>query len=206
MKELLMQRNEFDAAKKVLDNSGIVAFPTETVMGLGVFYDDYEAYQFLNSVKRRPEEKPYTLMVSSVSEISNYAYVDDRAKKVIDAFMPGEITILLKSKDNVPVYVTHNTGIIGVRVPNLPELLEFLSYIKKPLLVPSANRSGDAPLKSSEEVEKVFSKEEVGYIFKGKAIGGVPSTLVDLAGKEVKIYREGNIKLADIIKVIEEEK
>ena len=201
-----MQRNEFDAAKKVLDNSGIVAFPTETVMGLGVFYDDYEAYQFLNSVKRRPEEKPYTLMVSSVSEISNYAYVDDRAKKVIDAFMPGEITILLKSKDNVPVYVTHNTGIIGVRVPNLPELLEFLSYIKKPLLVPSANRSGDAPLKSSEEVEKVFSKEEVGYIFKGKAIGGVPSTLVDLAGKEVKIYREGNIKLADIIKVIEEEK
>ena len=206
MKELLMQRNEFDAAKKLLDNSGIVAFPTETVMGLGVFYDDYEAYQFLNSVKRRPEEKPYTLMVSSVSEISNYAYVDDRAKKVIDAFMPGEITILLKSKDNVPVYVTHNTGIIGVRVPNLPELLEFLSYIKKPLLVPSANRSGDAPLKSSEEVEKVFSKEEVGYIFKGKAIGGVPSTLVDLAGKEVKIYREGNIKLADIIKVIEEEK
>lgn len=201
-----MQRNEFDAAKKVLNNSGIVAFPTETVMGLGVFYDDYEAYQFLNSVKRRPEEKPYTLMVSGVSEISKYAYVDDRARKVIDAFMPGEITILLRSKDNVPGYVTHDTGIIGIRVPNLPELLEFLSFIKKPLLVPSANRSGDAPLKNSEEVEKVFSKEEVGYIFKGKAIGGVPSTLVDLTGKEVKIYREGNIKLSDIIKVIEEEK
>ena len=201
-----MQRNEFDAAKKVLDNSGIVAFPTETVMGLGVFYDDYEAYQFLNSVKRRPEEKPYTLMVSGVSEISKYAYVDDRARKVIDAFMPGEITILLRSKDNVPGYVTHDTGIIGIRVPNLPELLEFLSFIKKPLLVPSANRSGDAPLKNSEEVEKVFSKEEVGYIFKGKAIGGVPSTLVDLTDKEVKIYREGNIKLSDIIKVIEEEK
>ena len=206
MKELLMQRNEFDAAKKVLNNSGIVAFPTETVMGLGVFYDDYEAYQFLNSVKRRPEEKPYTLMVSGVSEISKYAYVDDRARKVIDAFMPGEITILLRSKDNVPGYVTHDTGIIGIRVPNLPELLEFLSFIKKPLLVPSANRSGDAPLKSSKEVEKVFSKEEVGYIFKGKAIGGVPSTLVDLTGKEVKIYREGNIKLADIIRAIEEEK
>lgn len=201
-----MLRNEFVAVKKVLDDSGIVAFPTETVMGLGVFYDDYKAYQFLNSVKRRPEEKPYTLMVSDVSEISKYAFVDERAKRIIDAFMPGEITILLKSKDNVPGYVTHNTGVIGIRVPNLPELLEFLSFIKKPLLVPSANRSGEAPLKSSDEVEKGFSKEEVGYVFKGKAIGGVPSTLVDLTGKEIKIYREGNIKLSDIIKVLKEEK
>ncbi len=205
MKELLMLLNDFETAKKVLDNSGIVAFPTETVMGLGVFYDDFKAYQFLNNVKRRPEEKPYTLMLSDAAEISKYAYVDDRAQKVIDAFVPGEITILLKSKENVPAYVTHNTGVIGVRVPNLPELLKFLSFIKKPLLVPSANRSGEVPAKSSEEVEKVFSKDEVGFVFKGNAIGGVPSTLVDLTGKEVKIYREGNIKLNDILNVLNKE-
>ena len=200
-----MLHKEYLEAKKVLDNSGVIAFPTETVMGLGVFYDNYKAYTFLNSVKRRPEEKPYTLMLSNPSEISKYAYIDERARKVIDAFMPGEITILLKSKDNVPGYVTHNTGVIGVRVPNLPELLDFLSFIEKPLLVPSANRSGEPPLKNSDEVEKEFSKDEVGFVFKGQATGGVPSTLVDLTGKEVKIYREGNIKLSDILNILNKE-
>ena len=197
-----MSTNEFELAKRALNNSQVIAFPTETVMGLGILFDDFNAYQLLNKIKRRPEDKPYTMMLSNKDDISNYAYVDERAKKVIDAFMPGEITVLLKSKENVPGYVTHSTGIIGVRVPNLPNLLDFLSYVGTPLLVPSANRSGEKPALNSEEVKKIFGNE-LGYVFEGSAKGGVPSTLVDLTGKEVKIYREGNIKLADIIKVIE---
>ena len=199
-----MLTKEFESAKKALDSSKVIAFPTETVMGLGVFFDDFDAYNLLNQIKRRPEDKPYTLMLSNRAEISNYAYIDDRAKKVIDAFMPGEITVLLKSKENIPNYVTHGTGVIGVRVPNLPILLDFLSFVKKPLLVPSANRSGEKPAMNSDEVKAVF-KDELGYIFEGSAKGGVPSTLVDLTGEEVKIYREGNIKLADILNVIKGE-
>lgn len=199
-----MLRKEFELAKKALDNSKVIAFPTETVMGLGVYFDKFDAYNLLNKIKCRPEDKPYTLMLSSASEISKYAFIDGRAKKVIDAFMPGEITVLLKSKECVPNYVTHNTGVIGVRVPNMLKLLEFLSYIKKPLLVPSANKSGEKPAMTSEEVKSIF-KNEVDYIFDGEAKGGVPSTLVDLTGKEVKIYREGSIKLEDILSVINKE-
>ena len=199
-----MLTNGFEAAKKALESSEVIAFPTETVMGLGVFFDDFEAYNLLNQIKRRPEEKPYTMMLSNKAEITKYAYVDERAKQVINAFMPGEITVLLKSKENVPDYVTHGTGVIGLRVPNLPELLDFLAFVGKPLLVPSANRSGDKPAMNSDEVKKIFGNE-LGYIFEGSAKGGVPSTLVDLTGEEVKIYREGNIKLADILKVIEGE-
>lgn len=199
-----MSHKEYLLAKNVLDNSRVIAFPTETVMGLGVYYNDFNAYQLLNKIKCRPEDKPYTMMLCSKDEIEKYAYVDERAKKVIDAFMPGEITVLLRSKDTVPGYVTHNSGVIGVRVPNLATLLDFLRFINTPLLVPSANKSGEKPAMNSDEVKRIFNNE-VGYVFEGEAKGGVPSTLVDLTQKEVKIYREGNISLSDILKVIEKE-
>ena len=199
-----MSHKEYLLAKYVLDNSHVIAFPTETVMGLGVYYNDFNAYQLLNKIKCRPEDKPYTMMLCSKDEIEKYAYVDERAKKVIDAFMPGEITVLLRSKDTVPGYVTHNSGVIGVRVPNLANLLDFLHFIDTPLLVPSANKSGEKPAMNSDEVKRIFNNE-VGYVFEGEAKGGVPSTLVDLTQKEVKIYREGNISLLDILKVIEKE-
>ena len=198
-----MKRNEFDLAKKELDNSKVIAFPTETVMGLGVYYDDYNAYNLLNKIKERPEDKPYTLMLGDINKIKDYAYIDNRASKVISNFMPGEITILLPAKSNVPSYVTHNTGVIGIRVPNLDDLRDFLNYIDRPLLVPSANKSGKKPAMSDKEVKNIFNNE-VSYIFEGKAIGGVPSTIVDLTNKEVKIYREGNIKSQDILDVIKE--
>ena len=198
-----MKRNEFDLAKKELDNSKVIAFPTETVMGLGVYYDDYNAYNLLNKIKERPEDKPYTLMLGDINKIKDYAYIDNRASKVISSFMPGEITILLPAKSNVPNYVTHNTGVIGIRVPNLDDLRDFLNYIDRPLLVPSANKSGKKPAMNDKEVKDIFNNE-VSYIFEGKAIGGVPSTIVDLTNKEVKIYREGNIKSQDILDVIKE--
>lgn len=199
-----MSHKEYLLAKNVLDNSRVIAFPTETVMGLGVYYNDFNAYQLLNKIKCRPEDKPYTMMLFSKDEIEKYAYVDERAKKVINAFMPGEITVLLRNKDTVPGYVTHNSGVIGVRVPNLANLLDFLRFIDTPLLVPSANKSGEKPAMNSDEVKRIFNNE-VGYVFEGEAKGGVPSTLVDLTQKEVKIYREGNISLSDILKVIEKE-
>ena len=198
-----MKRNEFDLAKKELDNSKVIAFPTETVMGLGVYYDDYNAYNLLNKIKERPEDKPYTLMLGDINKIKDYAYIDNRASKIISSFMPGEITILLPAKSNVPNYVTHNTGVIGIRVPNLDDLRDFLNYIDRPLLVPSANKSGKKPAMSDKEVKNIFNNE-ISYIFEGKAIGGVPSTIVDLTNKEVKIYREGNIKSQDILDVIKE--
>lgn len=193
--------NEFELAKKALEASKVIAFPTETVMGLGVFYDDYRAYQLLNKIKGRPEDKPYTLMLGDKREISKYAYVSNRDQKIIDAFMPGAITVLLKSKDNVPSYVTHGTGVIGIRVPDLELVQELIRYCKKPLLVPSANKSGEKPALTSLEVKEIF-KDELGLILDGEAKGGTPSTIVDLTGEQVKILREGPISLSDINKVL----
>ena len=187
--------------KKALENHGVIAFPTETVMGLGVFYDDFEAYNKLNRVKNRPEDKPYTMMLGDPKNIAKYAYIDEKAQKIIDAFMPGSITILVKSKENVPGYVTHNTGVIGIRVPSLEEIQKMLNELGKPLLVPSANKSGEKPAFNSDEVKAIF-KDDLDYIVEGQCIGGLPSTIVDLTGPEIKIIREGPINAQMINEVL----
>ena len=197
----MLLTKEFQNAKNVLDDSKVISFPTETVMGLGVYYNDFEAYKLLNQIKGRPENKPYTLMLGSIEDINKYAYVSPRDLKIINAFMPGAITILLKSKENVPEFVTHNTGVIGIRVPDIKLVRDFISFCKRPLLVPSANKSGEKPAITSKEVKEIF-KNEVGYVFEGQASGGVPSTIVDLTKEEVKIVREGPISLEDINKVL----
>lgn len=187
----------FKQAKEALNNHQVIAFPTETVFGLGVFYDDEDAYSLLNNIKRRREDKPYTLMLYDVNEISKYAYIDEKVVDVVRKFMPGPLTILLKSKENVPGYVTHNTGIIGVRIPENKEALDLLKYLEKPLLVPSANRAGEKPAMNDEEVKAIF-QEEIKVIIPGKAVGGLPSTIIDLTGEEIKLIRQGPISLEDI--------
>ena len=197
----MLLTSELQLAKKVLDESGVIAFPTETVMGLGIYFNDEKAYKRLNEIKNRPEDKPYTLMLADKTEISKYAYIDNKAQKVINTFMPGPITILLKSKDIVPGYVTHNTGIIGIRVPDTPLVIELINYCKTPLLVPSANKSGNKPALTSYEVKDIFH-DEVGYVFNADSGRQAPSTIIDLTGEEVKILREGPITLDDINKII----
>lgn len=180
---------------------GVVAFPTETVMGLGVVYDDKEAYDRLNIIKHRPEDRPYTMMLAYPYQIEEYAIVSLMAQKIIKAFMPGSITLLLPAKDNLPLWVTHGSGVIGVRVPTNVEALLLLKSVGVPLLVPSANRSGEKPAYTSEEVKTIFG-DELDYIVSGKAISEMPSTIVDLTSSTIKIVRQGPITIEQIVESI----
>ena len=160
-------KNLFEQAKSALNNHQVIAFPTETVFGLGVYYDDEEAYHLLNTIKRRREDKPYTLMLSDIKDINKYAYIKESELNALKKFIPGPITLLLKCKENVPNYVTHNTGVIGVRVPENKEALELLKYLEKPLLVPSANRADQKPAMNDQEVKTIFHPFPVGGFLPG---------------------------------------
>ena len=137
------------------------------------------------------------MMLSSVEDIEKYAIISYRDRAIINAFMPGPITVLLRCKNNVPDYVTHNTGIIGIRVPNLKNICDLIGFLQKPLLVPSANKSGEKPCKTYKEVKEVF-KDELGFILEEDAGGELPSTIIDLTTENIKIVREGPITLNDI--------
>jgi L-threonylcarbamoyladenylate synthase len=187
----------YKAALEALNDHQVIAFPTETVFGLGVFYDDEKAYNLLNEVKRRREDKPYTMMLSKVEDIFKYADVDVRYMDLIKKYMPGPLTILVKSKPCVPGYVTHNTGVVGVRIPENQEALELLEYVKKPLLVPSANRADEKPALNDEEVKAIF-KDEIKVVVPGSTCKGQPSTIIDLTGNEIKLIRKGPISLEEL--------
>ena len=188
-------------ALEALNNHQVIAFPTETVFGLGVFYDDKEAYELLNQVKNRREDKPYTMMLSDVKEISKYAFIKDKYLPVINKYMPGSLTILVNAKNCVPAYVTHDTSIIGIRIPSNKEALELLRFVNKPLLVPSANKADQKPALSEQEVKDIF-KDEVSIVIPGEISSGLPSTIIDLTGDEIKLIRKGPIPLEELNQLI----
>lgn len=191
MKEMLAK------ALQALNNHQVIAFPTETVFGLGVFYDDKEAYDLLNKVKNRREDKPYTMMLGDVSDIFKYAIIKDKYLPIIKKYMPGSLTILVAAQEIIPGYVTHNTGVIGIRVPSNKEALELLRFVKKPLLVPSANKADQKPALSEQQVKDIFG-DEVAVVIPGQISSGEPSTIIDLTQDNIKLVRKGPISLEEI--------
>lgn len=192
----VLNKNELPVAASILQKGGLIAFPTETVFGLGVIYDNKYSYDRLVSVKRRPPEKPFTLMCSCASDIEKYAHVNAAARKLIEAFVPGQFTIILKAKDNLPLWAKSSDGFVGIRVPDDKTIRDLIEQTGKPLLVPSANRSGETPSYCDEDVNKVFG-DELDAIIKGESTSKVPSTIV-MVDDDVKIIRLGLISGKDI--------
>ncbi len=197
----LVKQSEVQKAIDAVKNGDIIAFPTETVYGLGVIYDDQDAYGKLVAAKRRPPLKPFTLMLDDSKEISKYAEIDFAAEKLIKKYIPGQFTLILKAKPGLPSWAISKDGNVGVRVPDDDFLRAMIKKIGKPLLVPSANRSGEEPGLTGEEVQNIFH-DEVAVIIDGRSVGTVPSTVVMLENGWVHVLREGNIKETEIIETI----
>lgn len=187
-------------AAKLLKEGKIVAFPTETVYGLGVVFDSGEAFHNLVGVKQRKPDKPFTLMCGSITEIEKYAEVNEKAKKIIANFLPGELTIILNTKPHVPSWVDLGTGHIGIRVPNDKLVTDMIRLVGKPLLVPSANRADKPPLTIDQDVIKEFGNEISGIVL-GQSKGATPSTVI-AAYDRIIMLREGNLRFNEITKVI----
>lgn len=199
----ILEQNEINSAAEILKSGGLVSFPTETVFGLGVIFDNEESYKNLIAVKKRPPEKPFTLMCSRASDIEKYAQLDDLSRFLIKKYVPGQITLLLKAKSNLPSWVVSSEGFVGVRVPDSNLIQNLISLVGKPLLVPSANKSGEKPAYCHEEVVTIFG-DEIDAVIKGESKSNIPSTIV-LVDKTIKIIREGVISKNQIEESIKEE-
>lgn len=199
----LIKQNELNKAADLLKKGELVSFPTETVFGIGVVFDNEVAYKHLLEVKRRPPEKPFSLMISSRDDISKYAYVDNKTNKLINTFLPGQLTIILKAKENLPSWVVSKEGKIGIRVPDFMVANQLINLTGKPLLVPSANHAGDKPCSSSSEVLKVLDGE-IAAVVEGESTSNVASTIVEITDKSINIIREGVISKEEIYNCIGE--
>ena len=120
----------------------VLAIPTDTVYGVGVVYGDLNDLSRLKHAKHRPETKPIPMMVASASQMKQIAKVDARTEKIIDAFLPGPLTLILPLREDVSKEYTNGKDTVAVRIPDAPFILNVIQRLNKPLLVSSANISG----------------------------------------------------------------
>ena len=182
-----------------LISGGILAFPTDTVFGLGCIMDR-KAIEKIYEVKGRSFDKPLPMMCSNLKMIEEVAYVSEKAKKIIDAFVPGPLTLIFKKKENVEDYITQGKKTIGIRVPDDEFILDLIDSLNMPLMVTSANNSGEPSLAKWKDVYGIM-KGKIDGIVCEDARGEVSSTIIDVSD-DIKILREGPISLAQIMEVI----
>ena len=183
-----------EAADK-LRAGGLVAFPTETVYGLGANGFDDKAVRKIFEAKGRPADNPLILHISNPAEADSFAYVDQRARELMDRFFPGALTLVLPAKPIVPSSVTANLKTVALRMPFHPVPLALIEALGHPIAAPSANRSGrPSPTEAQAVVQDMGEEESIDIILDGgKCDIGIESTVIDVSGKNVCVLRPGGV-------------
>ena len=185
----------------LLKRKGLLAFPTDTVFGLACIVDK-EAIEKVYEAKGRTYDKPLPMMCDSLEMIRKNAYVSDEAEKIIEKFVPGALTLVMKKREEVPDYVTMNKATIGIRVPDDDFILDLISKLGKPLMVSSANISGDGSLLKWEDVWTAMNGKIDGIVCED-ARGDSASTIIDLSGEKIHVLREGPISITEIMEALQ---
>ena len=181
-------------AATMLRRGGLVAFPTETVYGLGADATNPKAIERLNQVKGRPPEKPYSWHLHSVEQVAAFVpSIPPLARTLMDRFWPGPLTIVMPSKDGKT---------LGFRLPDHPVARAFLKICGVPVAAPSANRSGSAPPTDAKEVLAALNGSFDCLLDAGPTPLGRESTVVEIVGDRVDIRREGAISKDEILSAI----
>lgn len=198
-------QEEIKEIKKVIEENGLIIFPTETVYGIAASALSKKAIDKLYKAKKRPREKAINIMVSDKKEIEKYANINSKIeRKIIDKYMPGEITIILEKKNDFGKSFTLPNNTIGIRIPNNSIALKIIKELKIPLIVSSANISGMESGKNPKEIEKFFNKSVDILIDGGIIEKGVPSTIIKVDNDKIEILREGKITKKEIENSIKE--
>lgn len=199
----VLSKKEIEEAKEILLNGDILAIPTETVYGLACIYDSKESFDKLVEAKKRPPNAPFAMVFSSPMEANKYIKANPKAQKVMNAFLPGELTVLAVGIESLPWHVTLGTGIVGVRIPDDEYVCDLVKAVGKPLLLTSANIHSEPPAKDYKDVIKIF-EGKFPAVVEGNCISQTPTTIVSVSDeKEIKLIRQGKLSFEEIKKVWE---
>lgn len=192
-------------AAEFIKKGGIVAFPTETVYGLGANVFDEKAVAKIFEAKQRPNDNPLIAHVGNLVQINLLvSEITPFAQKFIEAFFPSALTLVLPKAEKVPLIATANLDTIGVRMPKHTLAREFLQYCETPVVAPSANLSGKPSPTNWEAVYEDLNGR-IDCILQGEATEiGLESTVVDCTSDIPLVLRTGGISLEDLQKVIPE--
>ncbi|RMH38913.1 MAG: threonylcarbamoyl-AMP synthase [Deltaproteobacteria bacterium] len=196
---------DIDAAGAVLRRGGLVAFPTETVYGLGARADDPDAVARVFAAKGRPADHPLIVHLADASWLGRWAQdVPAAARALAARFWPGPLTLILRKAPGVPAAVTGGQDTIGVRVPGHPVALALVAAAGTGVAAPSANRFGRVSPTTAEHVLAEFGPAVDCVVDGGPCAVGIESTIVDLTGARPRILRPGAIGANEVAEVVGE--
>ncbi len=198
MKTEIIPASEIQTAFEILQNGGIVAFPTDTVYGLGALAFNNTAIESIYTAKDRPIEKAIPILIGDLGDLEQVADdIPDMALRLAARFWPGPLTCIVPKKRTLPVAVSA-TATVAVRIPDHPDARALLRAAG-PMAVTSANISGQPSPSTAQEVYEQLNGRIPLILDGGKTKGGIPSTLVDCTGEKPVILREGPITLAELL-------
>jgi len=202
MRTKIFTYKELKKAAQIIKMGELVAFPTETVYGIGANALNSKAVKKIFLAKGRPSDNPLIVHISNKKQLKKIANVTENAKNLIDKFWPGPLTIVLKKKRIVPREVTGGLSTVAIRMPKNKIALNLIDLAGFPIAAPSANISGKPSGTCFEHVLEDFNGKIAGIIKSKSCEIGIESTVVDLTGKKPVLLRPGGTSFEELRKVL----
>ncbi len=188
---------DIEEAKQIIEDGGVVVFPTETAYGLAADALNPDAVEKVYEAKQRPRSKGLTAIVDSLETAERYAELSEREKKVVEEFMPGPITLVSEKKDNFPDNLNQD---FAFRVSS-GDVASKLAEVG-PITATSANVSGESTSYSIEDISEELLEKVDGVVDRGELSDGPTSTIVEVNNSDIVIHRKGPVSRADLEEVL----
>ncbi len=173
-----------------LKQGGVIAYPTDTTYGIGCDIFNKKGVKRIYQIKQRDARKPFSFICSDLSDVANYAQVDNFAFKTMRRHLPGPYTFVLEASRVVPDLLTTKQKTVGIRIPDNPIAMEIVRELGHPLVTTSANISGDDVMHDAELIEEKLGRM-LDFVVDGGILVGDPSTVISLLDDNVEVLREG---------------
>ena len=184
------QKRAIRRAVEVLKEGGVIAYPTDTIYGLGCDLYNRGAIEKIYHLKRYSKNKRLSIICSDLKDISRYAQVPDYAYRIMKKLVPGPYTFILEATKLVPKIMLTNQRTIGIRVPDHPIPLALVKELGGPIITTSVTKPDETLYNDPQELEERFGKE-VDLIIDGGIIVPQHSSIIDLTAEEPKVLRVG---------------
>ena len=198
---------DFDEAVAALQRGDVIVFPTETLYGLGADALNSEAVEKIFQLKGRDPRSPIPVLVTGTDMLYTLiAEIPPSAKKLMESFWPGPLTLVLPARQNIPTPLLNNSGGIGVRISSEPLATQLVRALGHPLTATSANPSGKEPARTLQEAKSYFSGTVDIFLDGGTLTSKSGSTVIEISADKINIIREGEVSISDLRKVLGENK
>jgi tRNA threonylcarbamoyl adenosine modification protein (Sua5/YciO/YrdC/YwlC family) len=184
------QQRQVARVVEVLQQGGIIAYPTDTTYGIGCSIFNKKGIERIYTLKQREKKKPFSFICADLSEVARYAKVSNYAFKLMKRLLPGPYTFVMDASSIVPDLVQTKQKTVGIRIPDNPICLALVRGLGHPIITTSANLSGEEPIGDPYLVEQTMGRQ-LDLVIDGGLLSAEVSSVVSLIGDVPEILRKG---------------